>query len=287
MTLQATATGGERRWAAIRTEVAKLPAFARRDILIAWSYKLPFLTEWIGILVQVVVFQFVGKLVRPDLVPSFEGTRATYMEFVAVGIALSSFTAIALARVYTVMRTEQLQGTLESLLLTPTSSSSIQLGSVVYDLAYVPIRLVLFLGLTTVLVGTDFHWAGLVAMLPLLLVYMPFAWGVGIMAAAWTVTFKRGTGAIGVLTTLLTLGSGAYFPLGVLPSWAQTLAQVNPLAIALRGSRDALLGGASFADIAPQTLALVPFAIGSVAVGTYAFRAALARERRRGTLGLY
>jgi ABC-2 type transport system permease protein len=282
-----SAPAAERRWDAIRAEVGKLPAFARRDILDAWSYRLPFITDWVGMLVQVVIFQFVGKLVRPDLVPSFEGSRVTYMEFVAVGIALSSFTGIALARVYTVMRQEQLQGTLESLLLTPTSSSTIELGSVVYDLAYVPIRMVLFFGLTTVLVGTDFHWVGLLAMMPLLLTYIPFAWGIGIMAAAWTVTFKRGTGAIGLLTTLLTLGSGAYFPLDVLPGWAQSLARVNPMAIALRGARDALLGGASFSDIVPQTLALIPFAAASVVLGTLAFRAALARERRRGTLGLY
>lgn len=277
----------EGRWAAVRAEVVKLPAFARRDVLIAWSYRLPFITDWIGMLVQVVIFQFVGKLVRPELVPTFEGSRATYMEFVAVGIALASFTGIALARVYTVIRQEQLQGTLESLLLTPTSSSTIELGSVVYDLAYVPIRMVLFFGLTTVLVGTDFHWSGLLVMMPLLLAYIPFAWGVGIMTAAWTVTFKRGTGAIGVLTTLLTLGSGAYFPLDVLPGWARSLAVVNPMAIALRGAREALLGGASFAEVAPQALALTPFAAGSIVLGTFAFRAALARERRRGTLGLY
>jgi ABC-2 type transport system permease protein len=277
----------EPRWRTVRAEIAKLPAFARRDLLIAWSYKLPFITDWIGMLVQVVIFQFVGKLVRPELVPTFEGSRATYMEFVAVGIALSSITGIALVRVYSVMRQEQLQGTLEALLLTPTSSSTIELGSIVYDVAYVPIRMVLFFALTTLLVGTDFHWVGLLAMLPLLLAFIPFAWGIGIMAAAWTITFKRGTGAIGLLTTLLTLGSGAYFPLDVLPGWAQTLAEVNPMAIALRGARDALLGGASLADIAPQTLALVPFAIASVGLGAVAFRAALARERRRGTLGLY
>jgi ABC-type multidrug transport system permease subunit len=277
----------EGRWGGFRSEIAKLPAFARRDLLIAWSYKLPFITDWLGLIVQVVIFQFVGKLVRPELVPAFQGSRATYMEFVAVGIAISSITGIALVRVYSVMRQEQLQGTLESLLLTPTSSTTIELGSVVYDVAYVPVRMALFFVLTSILVGADFSWFGLVAMMPLVLVFVAFAWGLGIMAAAWTVTFKRGTGAIGLLTTVLTLGSGAYFPLAVLPGWARALAEVNPMAIALQGARDALLGGASFAEIAPQTITLVPFAIAFLLLGNLGFRAALARERRRGTLGLY
>jgi ABC-2 type transport system permease protein len=275
------------RRATLIDETAKLAAFARRDVLVAWSYRLPFITDWIGMFVQVIIFEFVGRLVRPDLVPSFGGSRATYMEFVAVGIVFSSFTGVALARVYSVIRQEQLQGTLEALLVTPTSSTTIELGSVVYDLLFVPARVIVFLGLTTIFVGTDYHWVGLLALIPILLLYIPFAWGLGIMAAAWTITFKRGTGVVGVATTFLTITSGAFFPLTVLPAWLRSIAELNPLAIALRGAREALLGGATVGGIAPQAFALAPFAVVSIIGGTLAFRAALGRERRRGSLGQY
>ncbi len=278
-------TAGRR--VALIGEVAKLAAFARRDILIAWSYRLPFITEWFGMIIQVVTFEFVSRLVRPDLVPSFGGSRATYMEFVAVGIVFSSFTSVALGRVYSVIRQEQLQGTLEALLVTPTSPTTIELGSVVYDLLFVPLRVVLFLTLTTIFIGTEYHWASLPTLVPLLLLYIPFAWGLGITAAAWTITFKRGTGVVGLVATFLTITSGAYFPLTVLPDWLRSLAELNPLAIALRGAREALLGGEGFVGTAPEALALVPFAIVSIVGGTIAFRAALARERRRGSLGQY
>lgn len=283
--MSATPTQG--RMGTVFGEVAKLAAFGRRDVLVAWSYRLPFITDWVGMFVQVIIFEFVGKLVRPDLVPAFGGSRATYMEFVAVGIVFSSFTAVALARVYSVMRQEQLQGTLEALLVTPTSSTTIELGSVVYDLLFVPVRVLVFLALTTAFVGTDYHWVGLVGLTPILLLYIPFAWGLGIMAAAWTITFKRGTGVVGLVTTFVTITSGAFFPLAVLPAWLRPLAELNPLAIALRGAREALLGGASVGDVAPQALALAPFAVFSIVGGTFAFRAALARERRRGSLGQY
>ena len=275
------------RLAALRSEIPKLWAFMRRDFKIAWSYKLPFFTDWVGMLVQVFMFQFVGMIVDPSLVPSYEGNQATYMEFVAVGIAISTFTGIALGRVYAVVRQEQVQGTLESLMLTPTASTTIELGSVVYDLVYVPVRMTIFFLLTTVLVGTDFYWSGLLVTIPLLLAYIPFVWGLGIMAAAWTITYKRGTGVIGLVTTALTLTSGAYFPIDVLPAWLQKLAALNPMAIALDGARDALLGGATFAQIATDVLALLPFAVVSMVLGTRSFQAALSRERRRGTLGLY
>lgn len=271
----------------VRDETAKLSAFLRRDFLVAWSYRLSFITDWASMIVQVIVFNFVGKIVRPDAVGTFGGTQPTYMEFVAVGIAISSFMAVGLGRVYSVIRQEQLQGTLESLLLTPTAYTTIQMGSVVYDLVYVPVRTFIFLALTTLVFGTNFNWSGLGPTLAILLVFIPFVWGLGVLAAAWTLTFKRGTGVIGIATTFITIGSGTYFPTTVLPAWAQGIFRFSPVTIALKASREALLGSAGWADTLPSIAVLIPCAIVSLSIGVFAFRQALERERRRGTLGLY
>ena len=269
-------------------ELAKLPAFLRRDFLVAWSYRLSFVTDWASMIVQVIVFNFVGQIVKPGAVGEFGGSTPTYMEFVAVGIAISSFMAVGLGRVYSVIRQEQLQGTLESLLLTPTAYTTIQMGSVVYDLIYVPVRTFIFLGLTTLVFGTSFDWStGLGPTLAILLAFIPFVWGLGVLAAAWTLTFKRGTGVIGIATTFITIGSGTYFPVDQLPTWAQRIFQYSPVTIALDAARDALLGGAGWAETLPEIAILVPCAAVSLAVGVFAFRKALERERRRGTLGLY
>ena len=271
----------------VRGEVSKLTAFLRRDFLVAWSYRLSFVTDWLSMIVQVVVFNFVGLIVRPGAIPEFGGNTVTYMEFVAIGIAISSFMAVGLGRVYSVIRQEQLQGTLESLLLTPTAYTTIQMGSVVYDLVYVPVRTFIFLGLTTLVFGTNFHWSGLAPTMLVLLAFIPFVWGLGVLAAAWTLTFKRGTGVIGIATTFITIGSGTYFPTDVFPHWAEVVFSYSPVTIALTAAREALLGGAGWTETIPQVGILLPYAVVSLAVGIFAFRRALERERRRGTLGLY
>jgi ABC-2 type transport system permease protein len=275
------------RMRAVRGEVAKLTAFLRRDFLVAWSYRLSFITDWLSMIVQVVVFNFVGLIVRQDAIPEFGGNTVTYMEFVAIGIAISSFMAVGLGRVYSVIRQEQLQGTLESLLLTPTAYTTIQMGSVVYDLVYVPVRTFIFLGLTTIVFGTSFHWSGLGPTMLVLLAFIPFVWGLGVLAAAWTLTFKRGTGVIGIATTFITIGSGTYFPTDVFPRWAEVAFSYSPVTIALEAAREALLGGAGWAETIPRVGILLPYAVVSLAVGVFAFRRALERERRRGSLGLY
>jgi ABC-2 type transport system permease protein len=271
----------------IREEVRKLPAFFRRDLLVSWSYKLAFFSDWLNLIAQVLVFYFVSDLVNPAKVPSFGGQQASYMQFVVVGIAVTSFVQVSLARVTTAIRTEQLQGTLETLLLTPTAPATFQLGSALYELVYVPVRVVLFLAISAVLFGVSFTTQGLPEAIAVLVVFVPVVWGLGIASAAATITFRRGTTLVGAIGSVLTISSGAYFPVDSLPSWASWVATLNPVRLALDAVRDALLGGAGWADVAPTIAILVPMAVVSLVVGVWSFRAALRRERKNGTLGLY
>lgn len=268
-------------------ELGKLSAFLRRDFLVAWSYRMAFFTDGINLFIQAVMFYFIGRLVDPSKLPTFGGSRATYMEFVAIGIALSAFVQLGLGRVSVAIRQEQLIGTLESLLLTPTSTATLQLGSVAYDLVYIPLRTALFLVLVAVGFGVHFDVGGLAPAAGVLLFFIPFVWGLGVASAAAMLTFRRGTGGIGYGMTFLTLASGAYFPLELLPGWFADVARVNPVAIAIHGMREALLGGAGWSEAGPDILLLAPMSAVSLAAGILAFRVALRRERRRGTLGLY
>jgi ABC-2 type transport system permease protein len=275
------------RWPLLLEETAKLPAFARRDFLVAWSYRFAFFTDALALFLQALLFYFVGLLVDESKLPEFGGSRVSYMQFVVIGIALAAFVQIGLGRVSAAMRREQMIGTLESILVTPTSPSTIQLGSVVYDLIYVPVRTGIFLVLVAVGFGLDFNLAGLLPATLVVLFFIPFVWGLGLMSAAGTLTFRGGSTGVGFGITLLTLGSGAYFPLELLPGWVETVAKVNPMAIAINGMREPLLGTVDWAESLQHLIVLTPMSAVSLAAGIVAFRLALRRERRRGTLGLY
>jgi ABC-2 type transport system permease protein len=267
-------------------ELRKLSAFARRDLLIAWSYRGAFFGEWIGLLTGAATFYFVGLMVDPETLPSYGGTHATYMEFVAAGIALGAFIQLGLGRVGAALRGEQLMGTLESLLMTPTSLSTIQVGSAAYDLIYVPIRTAVFFVVIAVAFGLHFDAAGGGPAALALLLFIPFVWGLGVLSAALTLTFRRGSGAFGLAVSALMVGSGAFFPLDLLPHWVTSVARFNPITLAVEGLRRPLLGG-GWDGIWPDALLLTPMSVGTLAIGLFAFRVALRREQRRGTLGLY
>jgi ABC-2 type transport system permease protein len=272
---------------ALSEDLVKIPAFFRRDLLILWSYRTAFFSDWINMLVQVMVFYFLSRIIPADRLPEFGGRPTTYIQFVTVAIALTAFVSISLGRVTSAVNTEQNQGTLEALLMTPTASSTIQLGWVVYDLLYVPLRTAVFLLLMSVLLGVTLSPAGILPTVVMFIPFIPFVWGIGVMSAAAILTFRRGHGLIGMWVALLTLTSGAYFPVRYFPGWLQEVAEFNPMTRVLNGAREALLGHPDWSLVWGVVAPLLPLAAVTLTLGVFAFRLALARERRRGTLGLY
>ena len=268
-------------------ELRKLPAFIRRDFLVAISYRTAFVADLVGLTGQVLVFYFIGMMIDSDELPTYGGSSVTYLEFAAIGIALGTFIYVGLERVSAAIRGEQLMGTLESLLMTPTAPTTIQLGSIVFDFVYVPIRTGIFLLAIALIFGLNFEPSGIVPALVTLVAFIPFVWGLGVASAALILTFRRGGGMIGLGMIGLALVSGVYFPIDLLPDWVADISEYNPIALATDGMRQALLGGETWSEIGRQVALLVPMAAVTLTAGMLLFRAALRRERRRGTLGLY
>src|SRR5690606_3679682 len=147
--------------------------------------------------------------------PQPGGRTATIREFATVGIVLGAFMGLGMGKTSTALRQEQQAGTLESLLMTPVRPWVIQLGLASYDLLYVPLRTGLFLGALALLLDVTFLWSGVPAALLILLVFIPFVWGLGMIGAAAILTFKRGGGLVGIVAAAISITSGAYFPLSL------------------------------------------------------------------------
>lgn len=271
----------------VMSEAAKVPAFVRRDFRIAASYRFGLAVGLAGLVGQVFAFSFIGKLVDPSRLPVYGNTHATYLEFVGIGIALNVIVFLLLHQLSKTIRTEQLIGTLESVLITPTKIATLQIGSALFVLMFVPLRLGLFVALIAVLFGLQLHAAGILPAVGILLAFLPFVWGLGLIAGGAVLTLRAGMGAVGTGVTLLGLGSGAFFPVSLLPGWLQTLTAWNPMALAINGLRDALIGGAGWGALGPTLLKLVALSIPALIAGAAFFRLVLRRERRLGTIGLY
>lgn len=272
---------------AVVEEVAKLGAFFRRNFLIALSYRTAFFADWFNLVLQLVIFSLVGRLVDPTRLPEIAGRRISYVEFVAVGIALMTFVQIAMSRVLGAIRQEQLIGTLDFLLTTPLAPTTLQIGLVIYDLFYVPLRTGIFLLLASIFFDISLTPSGILPALAILITFIPFVWGLGMLSSAATLTYRRGTGVVGLVMAAFTVLSSAYIPLEALPGWLRPIARVNPFTLALTSTRDVLLGNAGWSPLGEAVRVFIPLSAIAVTIGVFAFRLAMARERRKGTLGSY
>jgi ABC-2 type transport system permease protein len=273
--------------AALAVELPKVAAFLRRDFLIALSYRVAFVADILQLCSHVLLFGLIGQLVDPKLLPAYGGEPTGYLEFVAIGALLSLVFGMLLERVASAIRTEQMIGTLEALLVTPVRTFTLQAGSVAFDAVQVPLRMALFLAAIAVTAGLDLELSGVLPSIAVLVAFLPFVWGLGLVSAGAIVTFRRGAGVTAMAGMVLGLSSGAYFPLTVLPGWMEAVLSWNPMAIALEAMRGALIGGDGWGAIAPDLLMLVPMSVLTLGAGMLAFHAAVARERRRGSLGMY
>jgi ABC-2 type transport system permease protein len=271
---------------AVFGEVAKLPAFLRRDLLGGRRRRAAFAGDLLALGGQLVVLAFVGRLVDPDTLPAYGGTQVSFLDYVTIGLAIGLAVGVTVIRCVVAFRQDQLQGTFESMLVTPTAVATLHLGSIVLDLLWLPLRIALFLLVSALVFGLDYQPAGVGQTAALVVAFLPFAWGLGLIAAAATVRLRRGIRGPAVAVAVLVVVSGAYFPLSVLPGWVEISGAVNPVAVALEGVRGALLGGRGWDGVAADLAMLVPASALALAVGATLFHAALRRELRDGTLGV-
>jgi ABC-2 type transport system permease protein len=130
----------------------------------------------------------------------------------------------------------------------------------------------------------DPNWAA--AGVSLALAIVAFA-SIGIMAAGFTMVFKRGNPIIWLVSNLVSLLGGVYYPVASLPAWLQLISRALPITYALNAMRGALLDGATWGKLAPDMLALAGFCLVLFPLSLMAFRAAVHKARVDGSLTQY
>ncbi|MGC8874590.1 MAG: ABC transporter ATP-binding protein/permease [Chloroflexia bacterium] len=271
-------------WSALSVRTA---AFLRRDLLLQLSYRLATVLQIAGILFSVTAFYFVARLLGGAASPVLSEYGGDYFAFVLIGIAYSAYQSAGLFSFSEAIRGGQMQGTLEAMLLTPTSVGHILFMSALWSFALASLQVLLYLATGAILFGAPVGPVHVgTALLTLLLSILAFS-GLGILSAGFILVTKRGDPIGMALTALSTLLSGVYYPVALLPRPLRALASFLPMTHALRAMRLALLQGATPSQVSAELRALALFVLLLFPGGLLAFQEALRRARREGSLGQY
>ena len=265
---------------------ARLAAFLRRDFREAVTYKFSFVHSFVGIFLSTATFFFVAKLIPPGA-PSLGPFGGDYFSFAVVGVAFASLLGIFQEGLAAVIRNAQVSGTLEALLVTQTSVPTVLLGSSLYSLLFQSFRTGLHLVLAVAVFGMKLgHVNGPGALAVFALTALCFL-SLGVLSASFTLVYKMGNPLGWIFGGLSGLLGGMVFPVAILPSWLRWASSLLPVTYSLDGMRRSLLASAGFADVLPDIAVLAAFNAVLLPLCGLAFRAAVRKAKKDGTLTHY
>lgn len=262
--------------------MSAVAALARRDFLLARSYRLSFGFDLAWGVIDLVLYFFISKIVGISTA-DLHGA-SSYFAFALAGLLVSLVVGSATTEIVSRLREEQLAGTLELLVAQPLRAADLAFGTAAWPFAYAMARvgIYLVLAITVLDLGAgNADWLGVGVML--VVSGLAFV-GLGILATAVTVVFKRGGAIVDAAVFGMTFVSGALFPLSVLPGWLQPVGKVMPTKPAFDGMRDALFAGGGWGG---DALVLLGIAVVGIPLSIVVLDRALQHAKRRGTLAQY
>lgn len=265
----------------------KICAFIKRDFYIHISYRVAFIFEWVSILVTVATFYFISGLVDQGAAPYLKEYQAGYFPFVLIGIAFSGYLSTALQSFSSNIRYEQLLGTLEAMLVTPTKIPLIVIGISVWDFLFTSITTVISLLFGALFFKVDLSQMNFLASLLILVMTIVSFSSIGIISAAFIVVLKKGNPINWMINTFSGLFGGVFFPIEMLPKKLQVISHLLPITYSLRGLRHAILQGYSFKMLMPDMLILLSFCVILFPLSIWIFKKAVDKAKLTGSLAHY
>jgi ABC-2 type transport system permease protein len=265
----------------------KYLAFLKKDLLVESSYKISFLLNIFGVFMSLLVYFFIDKTFGSRISGNLEEFGVNYFSYVLVGMAFFSYIGVGMGSFSERLREEQVQGTLEAILLTPTGISVLLFSWSLWNFCLATLDLLIYALMGIFLFNINFSHINIPsALITLLLIILSFS-SLGIISASFIMLFKRGNPLAWLINNLEGLLGGVYFPITVLPSWLQIVANFFPITYAIRAIQLAVYKGYSPLRLSRELLFLAFFALMLLPLSLAVFTHSLKKARQNGSLIQY
>lgn len=264
-------------------------AFVARDWRLELSYRMQLFLRILSILIVVTTLFFISKIFTGFTDPRFAQWRDPLAAWLT-GLAVLNYFMTGFSSLANAIRQEQVQGTLESVLMTPISVPTVIVASSAWD--FVQATFFSFLYLFFGWLFFDVHYRGsfVLALAFLLLTTMVLAC-LGILSASFAMVFKRGDPFGVFLGAGSALFSGVFFPTQLITQYAgQGIASVSrilPPTYGLDGIRRVLIEGQGLSQVREPLFILLAFLAVLLPFSLWVFGRAVRRAKREGSLIQY
>ncbi|MGB8508110.1 MAG: ABC transporter permease [Pyrinomonadaceae bacterium] len=267
----------------------RVRAFVVRDFQLAISYRLEFFIRILSILFVVTTLFFISQIFAGHFDTPYAQWRDPFLAWIT-GLPFLNYFMVGFSSLATAIRSEQAQGTLESVLMTPINVPTLIVASSGWDFVLATFHSFLYLFFGWVLFGVQYRGNFLLAILFLVLTTLVLA-SIGILSASFAIVFKRGDPFGVIIGTGSALFSGVFFPVQLLSqAGGETFGRISrlfPTTYGLDGIRRVLIQGQGLSDVRDPLLALVLFLAALLPFSLWVFARAVRRAKREGSLIQY
>lgn len=265
----------------------KMLAFVKIQILVARSYRLRYIMQFVTMGIPLLGFFFMARVFANQEIEAVGAYGGNYMSFILVGTAVTLFSGIGLRSVTGVLSGAQRSGTLEIFLLTRTSFPMLILGWTTYPFIRAMLGITIYIVGGFILIGISFSNANVLPALVTIGLILIVMFSIGLISAAFLVVFKQGDPFTGLFLLAGTLLAGTVYPVTVFPGWLQAISGLFPQTHALEAARLAILNGHSITELSGDLGVLLVYATVLLPISILIFQLALRRAMKEGSLAQY
>jgi ABC-2 type transport system permease protein len=264
----------------VRAYVDAAAALFMRDARLYLSYRARFVTQTLSGFLGLVLFYYVSRLVT---VGAF-GSPDTYFAYVVVGLAVFEVMTASLGIIPAALRQELVAGTFERVVLSPFGPVCAVLSMLIFPFFVAFLQAVLTLMVAVLVFDMPFEWQSAPLAVPVALVgalaFVPFAF----LLAATVLTVKQALGGTALIVTGISLTSGFFFPVALLPDWIEWTSEAQPFTPTLEVLRDLLIGFEADGSAWTAVVKLAIFIAVLLPVAVWTLGASIRFAQRRGTI---
>ncbi len=264
-------------------------AFLARDWRLELSYRMQFFLRVLSILIVVTTLFFISKIFTGFADPRFSQWRDPLAAWLT-GLAVLNYFMTGFSSLANAIRQEQVQGTLESVLMTPISVPTVIVASSAWDFVQATFFSSLYLFFGWLFFDVHYRGSFLLALMFLVLTTVVLSC-LGILSASFAMVFKRGDPFGIFLGTGSALFSGVFFPTQLINQYAgsgvASISRALPPTYGLDGIRRVLIEGQSLRDVQQPLIMLLIFLIVLLPFSLWVFGRAVRKAKREGSLIQY
>ncbi len=267
-------------------EIKKTIYFVERDFRVLMSYRLAFIMMFSSIFFNLIYLVFFGSMfgdATPTVLKPYGGD---YISYILVGSVGWGFMWSIAGATSTSLRNEMMLGTLESLVLTGTSITTVMISYMLFGALFGLISIALIIGVGIALLGVSALSGATLATAALFALSVVMMGGLGMVFGGLTMWVKNVGRAFPLFQNFSMIFAGVYFPLAVIPASIRWVAKVLPFYYVIEGIRLSLIP-----DKMPLAwhYAVVTgvFSAVMISLGLISVRVGFDRARKEGTLTFY